>query len=338
MRTVAAIGIGKLSLLDIPRPEMAGPYECLVRMDACAICNSTDIKLLKNEFCSGPFPTVLGHEVIGTVVEVGANVENFREGDRVFRQRLEDRHVPKGRSNWGGFAEYGIVVDQWARDGVPYLHHTADYRAHPQQKLALDIEPALATGMVTLMETLDYVQGCGAAPGKTVAIVGTGPVGQAFAMFAKRLGAGPVIAFGRRAAYAERFAAIARVDGYVVGSPYPSDVERRIAAGGFDIAIEAVGSRRALDACLELAGEHGEVCCYGVASESEPYTEAQLADPHLRAVDVMEGRAQAQLVEYIEAGHVRVEDWVSHTLPMGEYQKAFDMVGGRQATKMALLL
>jgi threonine dehydrogenase-like Zn-dependent dehydrogenase len=337
MRTVAAVGGGKLGMLEISRPEVTDPFECLVRMDACAICNSTDIKLLKNEFCPGPFPTILGHEVIGTVIEVGEKAGNFREGDRVFRQRLEDRHVPEGRSTWGGFAEYGIVVDQWARDGVPYLHHTAEYRAHPQQKLALDIEPALATGMVTLMETLDYVQGCGAAPGKAVAIVGTGPVGQSFALFAKLLGAGPVIAFGRRAVYAERFAKIARADEYVAGRPYPSDVKRRIAAGGFNIVIEAVGSRQALDTCLELAGEQGAVCCYGVASESEPYTETQLADPRLRAVDVLEGRAQAQLVEYVEAGHVRLEDWVSHTLPMREYQKAFDQVVARQSTKMALL-
>ena len=170
-----------------------------------------------------------------------------------------------------------------------------------------------------------------------MAIVGTGPVGQSFALFAKLLGAGPVIAFGRSAAYAKRFAAIARADEYVAGSPYPSSVQRRIAAGGFDIVIEAVGSRQALDTCLELAGQQGAVCCYGVASESEPHTQAQLADPRLRAVEVLEGRAQAQLVAYVQAGRVRLEDWVSHTLPTREYQKAFDQVIARQSTKMALL-
>jgi threonine dehydrogenase-like Zn-dependent dehydrogenase len=306
-------------------------------MDACAICNSTDLKLLKGEFCPGPFPTVLGHESTGTVVEVGPQVANFRKGDRVFRPRLADEHVEGGRSTWGGFAEYGIVADKWAQDGVEYLHHADDYRAHDQQKLMLDVEPALATGMVTLMETLDYMRGCGAAPGKSVAIVGSGPVGQAFALFAKLLGAGPVVAFGRRAVHAERFGQVARADAYVWEGPYPNEVEQVLADGGFDIVVEAVGSRAALDKCLELVADAGAACCYGVAPGSEPYTDAQQSDPRMRSVAVMEGRAQKQLVEFVKRGDVRLEDWVTHTLPMTEYSRAFDMVAGGEATKMALV-
>jgi len=334
MRAVAAVARGVLGMLEIPRPEISDPYECLVRMEACAICNSTDPKLLKGEFRSGPFPTVLGHEVIGTVVETGSHVLNFREGDLVFREVLRDDHVPGGRSTWGGFAEYGIVTDRWARDGFPYLHHSDDYPAHPQQKVMLDTTPALATGMITLMETLDYIAGCGAGPGRAVAVVGTGPVGQAFALFAKLLGAGPVVAFGRRSGPAQRLASAARADEYVW---LPDDLERQIEQRRFDIVVEAVGSREALATCLRLAGERGAVCCYGVAPESEPYTEAQSGDSRLRNVPVLEGRAQRRLVEFVEAGGLRLEDWVSGTLPLAEYERAFELVADRQAVKIALL-
>jgi len=334
MRTVSASAPGVLGMMDIPKPQLADPFECVVKLDACSICNSTDPKLLKNEFCPGPFPTVLGHESVGTVVEVGPSVRNFREGDRVFRQRLGDEHVPGGRSTWGGFAEYGIIVDQWAKDGAPYLHYADDYPAHAQQKVMIGVAPSLATGMITLMETLDYTTSAGLVPGKSVAVVGSGPVGQAFALLAKLLGASPVVAFGRRAEPAERFAGVAHADEYLW---QPDDVEREAGRGQFDIVFEAVGSREALDTCLRLAGVRGTAWCYGVAPASDPYTETQTSDPRYRNAGVQEGRVQRRLVDFIEAGHVRLEDWVSHVMPMAEYQRAFDMTARREALKAALV-
>jgi threonine dehydrogenase-like Zn-dependent dehydrogenase len=333
MRAVMATQPGRLGLGELDRPE-PGPYEALVRMDACAICNSTDHKLMTNEFFPGAFPVVLGHEVVGTVTAVGPQVTSFQPGDRVFRQRLADRHVPGGRSCWGGFAEYGLVSDEWARKGVPYGPAPLP---HDQQKLLLDVEPALATGMVTLMETLDCMTTCGARPGVSVAIVGSGPVGQAMALFARLLGASPVFAFGRRPGPAERFARISRADGYAVAPEYPPEVQRILAAGGFGLVVEAVGSPDALDTCLHLAGSQGRVCVYGVAPTTSPYRDDQTGRPNVATVGAQEGRAQATLSEWVRQGEVRLEDWVSHRLPLAEYQQGFDLLADRQATKVVLL-
>ena len=259
---------------------------------------------------------------------------NFAVGDRVFRQRLENHHVPDcGRSCWGGFAEYGLVVDAWARQGVPY---GPDTLPHDQQKLLIDVEPALATSMVTLMETLDCITACGAQPGVSVAIVGSGPVGQALAMFAKLRGAGPVFGFGRNPAHAARFAEVAHADGYVAGAAENAEVTRSIAEGGFDIVVEAVGSVEALERCLTLAGTRGRVCVYGIAPGSAPYRPEQKARPNVQFVGAQEGRVQGQLVEWITSGQVNLTDWVSHRLPLTDYQRAFDMVQSREALKMVL--
>lgn len=333
MRAVMACKPGELCLgeLEIPVP---GDYEALLRMEACAICNSTDHKLINNEFFPGTFPIVLGHEVIGTVVETGPRVVNFKPGDRVFRQRLGDQHVPGvGRSCWGGFAEYGLVSDEWARQSLPY---DPKVLPHDQQKLLIDVAPELATTMVTLMETLDCITTCGARPGKSVAIVGSGPVGQAFAMFAKLLGAGPVIGFGRQASHAGRFAAIAHSDGYITGADNPPEVERLIQQGGFDLVMEAVGSAAALDRAIGLAGSRGGVFVYGIPPESGPYRKDQLAFPRLHNVGAKEGRVQAELVRLVEAGKVRLEDWFDVCLPMAAYAQAFDLVFQKQANKAVL--
>lgn len=322
MRAVMALRPGVLGLGELPIPE-PDEYEALVRMEACAICNSTDHKLLMNEFFSGAFPTVLGHEVVGTVVETGSKVANFKPGDRVFRQRLADQHVPGGRSTWGGFAEYGVVVDEWAKQGAPY---DASILPHDQQKLLLNVEAPLATSMITLMETLDCITTCGAAPGKSVAIVGSGPVGQAFTMFAKLLGAGPVYAFGRRAGLAQRYADVTHCDGYVVNAAEDKAVQRIVAQGGFDIVMEAVGSVDAMQQCLALAGKTGKVFAYGIPPDSNPYRPEQLAQPNVQNVGAREGRVQARLVAYVTAGRVRLHEWMDVCLPLEEYQHGFDLV------------
>jgi len=334
MRAVMAASPGRLSLGELERPT-PGEYEALVRMDACGICNSTDHKLLANEFMPGAFPVVLGHEVVGTVEEVGARVRNFVPGDRVFRQRLRDEHVPgEGRSCWGGFAEYGLVVDEWARQDVPC---GPEPLPHDQQKLMAEVEPALAAGMVTLMETLDCIATCGAGPGVSVAVVGSGPVGQALAMFARLLGARPVFAFGRREVHAQRFADVCKADGYVAGAQWPQEVDRMVAAGGFDVVVEAVGSSEALDTCSRLAGSRGRVCVYGVAPASAPFGPDRMQRPNVAVVGAREGRAQAKLLEYVASGDVMLADWVSHVLPLADHEQAFSLVARKEAMKVVLV-
>lgn len=334
MKALTAVAPGEIALgdLDVPAP---GEFEALVKMEACAFCNSTDVKLAHGEFVPGTFPVVLGHEVIGTVVAVGAKVKNFKPGDRVFRQRLRDEHVPsEGRSCWGGFAEYALVTDEWARQDVPY---GPDPLPHDQQKLLLDVEPALAAGMVTLMETLDCIRTCGAGPGVSVAVVGSGPVGQALAMFAKLLGASPVYAFGRREVHAERFESVCHVDGYVAGSDWPDDVNRIVRGGGFDLVVEGCGSATAMDTCLHLAGGKGRVYVYGIAPQSEPHQPQQMERDNVQRVGATEGRAQPLLVEFVEAGKIDLSDWVTHRRPLSEGPAAFTQVESRQVTKLVLL-
>lgn len=333
MKAVAAVDKGTLGIMELEVP-VPGRFEALVRFEACGICNSTDLKLLHGEFCPGPFPAVLGHEVVGTVVEAGSDVKNYRAGDLVFRQNLRDDHVPgDGRSCWGGFAEYGLVTDEWARQDLPC---TQEALPHPQQKLLAPVEPRLAAGMITLMETLDSTVACGVGGGVSVAVVGSGPVGQSFALFSRVLGARPVYAFGRTDRYAERFASVVGCDGYIQGTGYPREVTEIVGRGGFDIVIEAVGSAEALETAVELAADRGKVFIYGVAPESHGYRTEQLSLENVREADVLEGRAQRKLLEMVDAGSVRLEDWVTDVLPMGEFEKAFELVGEKRTLKCVL--
>jgi threonine dehydrogenase-like Zn-dependent dehydrogenase len=333
MNAVMGIKQGELGLGEMPVPKLS-EFEALVHMDACAICNSTDWKLIQNEFLPGTFPIVLGHEVVGTIVEIDKKVKNYRIGDRVFRQRLRDEHVPgEGRSCWGGMAEYAIVVDEWAKQDLPY---DPKVLSHDQQKLILNINPPEATAMVTLMETLDCVMNCGVSPNRSVAVVGSGPVGQCFSRFAVLLGASPVFSFGRSERNRERFANVVHCDGYIAAKSYPTDVKKILSNGGFDIVIEAVGSSEALEHAVLLAGQRGSVYIYGLAPLSNPYSESILTRKNVYVVGAVEGRVQELVVKYIESEEIKLSDWITHVFSIIDYQRAFDLVHSRKAIKCVL--
>ena len=114
MKGLFVLQPGQLSIEELPQP-VPGPFQALVKTEACAICNSTDTKLMDGEFFPGTWPLLLGHETVGRIVALGDRVRHFKLGDRVLRGNISDQqvNVPGGRSCWGGFAEYTLVTDVW---------------------------------------------------------------------------------------------------------------------------------------------------------------------------------------------------------------------------------
>ena len=108
-----------LVVRDLSDPE-PGPYDALCRMLYGATCAGTDRHIIKGRF---PFPcidypTILGHESIGRVVEVGAKVRNYKAGDLI--TRVGAPAIDGVNISWGGFAELGIARDHAAMqaDGI----------------------------------------------------------------------------------------------------------------------------------------------------------------------------------------------------------------------------
>ncbi len=191
--------------------------------------------------------------------------------------------------------------------------------------------------MITLMETLDCAANtCHVKPGHSVAIVGTGPVGQAFALFARLLGADSVHVFGRTNRALERFQQIGRCDSFTIDDEYTPDARRILDSGGFDISIEAVGSPDGLQKAFILAGSKGVVYVYGVCGDDDPFQQEILARNNVKQAGATEGRIQQRLVNFIEAGRVDLNDWGSHILPLSACQEGFDLVRHKEAVKVVL--
>jgi len=335
MKALLVTGVGKLALSEIPLPELR-PYEALVKVEACGICNSTDHKLMMGTFVPGPFPSALGHESVGRVIRLGGKVRNFKEGQRVLRSVLFDRHVPGGRSTWGGFAEYAVVVDAQAMraDGSSDPVH---WSAAKQQVVPETITPAQAAAMITVKETLSCLQNLGVKAGASVAVVGSGPVAQAFAFEARLLGADPVTVFGRHKQWAERFAALG-IQRYVTGEEWPEDVATLAAGSGFDFVVEAVGSSQALHKALRLAGASGKVGLYGVTPQDDPWDAAELSHPRVSTPRVEEADVHQLMLDWVAQGKINLDDWYTTTLPWAGFEKGFQMVEQNHAAKIILTM
>ncbi len=331
MKGLFVVAKNKIDILEFPEPTI-GEFEALVQVQACAICNSTDWKLIEGEFFSGAFPMLLGHESIGKVIPVGEKVTSFKLGDRVLRTTLRDDQVPfpGGRSCWGGFVEQAIVTDVWAQKGAPYNSFP-----HPQQILPVNIPPEHAVALITLKETLSCLENTEVLPGQSLAIVGTGPVAQALTFFANLSGIAPVVVIGRRSEHAEVFTRLG-ADAYVAGELAPAFVKKILAGGGFDRVIEAVGARAALSLALKLAAANGKVNLYGIAPESEPYLAKEEQDERVFRGKVAEAEAHDRLLAWVREGKIHLADWVSDVLPWQEYAQGFEMVKQKKANKVVL--
>ncbi len=82
MKAVVFHGIGDIRLDDMPEPKIQDPTDAIIRLTASAICG-TDLHMIRGTFPGMKPGTILGHEGVGIVEEVGRNVRNLKVGDRV---------------------------------------------------------------------------------------------------------------------------------------------------------------------------------------------------------------------------------------------------------------
>ena len=82
MKAVVFHDVGDIRLDDVPDPKIKEPTDAIIRVTSSAICG-TDLHMVRGTFTGMKPGTILGHEAVGVVEEVGKNVRNFRPGDRV---------------------------------------------------------------------------------------------------------------------------------------------------------------------------------------------------------------------------------------------------------------
>jgi L-iditol 2-dehydrogenase len=348
MRAVVYHGVNDLRLETVPVPQI-GPGELLVKIATCGVCG-TDLK--KIHLGSHSAPRIFGHEMAGTIVQVGTGVSGFRLGERV----MVHHHVPCGHCYYcrkqtpaqcavykkvgatagfepsgGGFAEY-IRVMEWIvalggvvsiPDGIPF-------------EQASFIEP-----VNTVLKGVKLLH---LAADETVLVIGQGPIGIMLAALSLRTGARVLTSdlYPERHAVAAKFGLHEPID---AGS---EDVVQRVLAAtegrGADAVILAVGANALIQTAMDAVRCGGKVMLFAQTQHG-----AATFDPGSVCMDEKSllGSYSAsaailnEVTDLVLGGYRQGFDLtqlISHRFPLEEAVAAIEVASHPQAGSMKIMI
>lgn len=267
MKALVYRGPGLKAIEDRPKPKIQAPSDAMVKIVKTTICG-TDLHILKGDVATCTPGRILGHEGVGIVDSVGAGVTAFQTGDRVLISCISScgkcvycRRGMYSHCMTGGWI-LGNKIDGTQAEYVRIPH--ADTSLYPIP------EGADEESLVMLSDILPTGFECGVlngkvAPGATVAIVGSGPIGLAALLTAQFYSPAEIIMIDlddSRLEVAKRFGATATVnssDGKAVET-----VMKMTGNRGVDTAIEAVGIPATFELCEEIVAPGGTIANIGV--------------------------------------------------------------------------
>jgi 2-desacetyl-2-hydroxyethyl bacteriochlorophyllide A dehydrogenase len=342
MRAVTFQAPGEVRIDDKPDPELTGPGEAIVRVEATGVCGS-DLHLYHGRIQIEPGFT-LGHEYVGTVVAAGAAVKSVSEGDRVlgafltacgecfFCRRGDFHKCDKGRvfghgatlgSLQGAQADLLLVpgADLTLRkvpDGLP-------------DDVALFAGDVMGTGYHAI-EALEV------EPGGSVAVLGLGPVGLCAVQVARAAGAAQVIGVDtveERLRMAESFGA---TPVHLTEEDVRGAVKEATEGRGVDGAVDAVGHPDALEMACRLARKAGTVAAIGVYSER---VEVHMGIVWIKSLTLRSGQANViahldPVLERLAGGDLDPAPLVTHHMSLDEAPEAYEIYDRHEALKIVL--
>lgn len=356
METKAAVAFAAGEPLRIETVQLAGPRagEVLVEIKATGICH-TDAYTLSGADAEGLFPSILGHEGAGIVLEVGAGVSSLQPGDHVIPLYTPECRQCKfclsGKTNLCGAIRetqgQGLMPDGTSRFslGGESLHHYmgtstfSNFTVVPEIALA-KIRPdapfdkvcyigcGVTTGLGAVMNTAKV------EPGANVAVFGLGGIGLNVIQGARMVGADRIIGVdlnNDKRALAEKFGMTDFVN--------PGEVDDVVGAivdltdGGVDYSFECIGNTDVMRQALECCHKGwGESIIIGVAAAGKEIATRpfQLVTGRVwkgTAFGGAKGRTQVpKIVDWYMQGKINIDDLITHTFSLDDINEGFDVM------------
>jgi alcohol dehydrogenase len=322
-------GAGQRTWTDVPDAHVRDPRDAVIRIDAVTICG-TDLHILAGDVPEVTPGRVLGHEAVGTVVEVGPALTGLAAGDRVLASCISAcgscrfcREGSYGQCLSGGGWLLGHTIDgvqaEFAR--VPF----ADLSTY---RLPRQVSSETAVMLADILPT-SYEVGVlngGGRPGDTVVVVGAGPIGLAAVITAKLFSPAHIVVIDRAESRLQA-AKILGADVTLTPERVALGTIRALTGGlGADVVMEAVGTPETFELCTTLVRPGGTVANIGV--HGKPAT-LHLEDLWIRNLTVTTGlvdtHSTPKLLAMLAAGQIDVTQLVTHRFPLEEIEEAYDV-------------
>jgi alcohol dehydrogenase len=329
MKALVYHGPGERGWDTVDDPSIVDPTDAIVRIDTSTICGS-DLHILKGDVPETLPGTILGHEAVGTVVEVGSAVSTVDVGDRVLLSCVSAcgrcrycKEARYGQCLGGGGWIFGHTINglQAELARVPFADNSVykfpDSLADEAVLFLADILPtAFEVGVLNGM----------IKPGDTVAIVGAGPVGLSAVLTAQLYTPGRIVSIDladSRLESALRFGADITINN---GREDPLALIMEMTDGlGVDVALEAVGVPATFELATALIRPGGRVANIGVHGHSATL---HLEKLWTRDVTITTGLVDTfsipQLLRLIISGRLDPSLFATHHYALADTMAAYD--------------
>ena len=343
MKAAVLEKVGKLDIRDMPKPE-CDPDGLVLDVGACAVCG-TDVKVYRHGHRLIVPPRVTGHEVAGTVVEVGRNIKNYAEGDRVAvapavpcgecrmcRRNIHgmcDNLTAIGYHYDGGFAEFMAVPPVAVRNGC--VNKLPDGLSDEHAALAEPLACCINA------QELAFVM-----LGQSVAIIGAGPIGCLNTQVARARGATRVFMIdisGERLEMASFVAPDASING--AEEDAIGRVMELTDCRGADVVITACASGKAQEQALQMVAKRGVVNFFGGLPKGDSCINFDSNLTHYREFYVIGNHGSApqhnaMAIELIAAGKIDVSRLVTHRLPIERTLEGIEITEKAEGLKVVI--
>jgi len=343
MKVAVLEKLDRIVVKEVDDPE-CGENEAVLKVEACAVCGS-DLRIFHFGNERVKMPAVIGHEVSGKIIKAGKNVKRVKEGDRV----AIGSDVPCGKCYWcqngmgtncrinyaigyqfpGGFAQY-MLLNQITLDYGPVtiIPDNVSYE-----------EAAIAEPLACAINGLELAK---FGFGKSICIIGLGPIGCMMLELTRVFGASKVFAAQRskkRMEMARQFLSDARF----IATEEENLVEtvmKETDGDGVDTVITAAGTVKAHEDAISIVAHRGYVNLFGgLKNQPKMCIDSNLI--HYKECFVMGShgslpRHHIKAVNLIAKGLVHAKKYITKTFPLEEIENAFRFHESREGLKVVV--
>jgi 2-desacetyl-2-hydroxyethyl bacteriochlorophyllide A dehydrogenase len=334
MKAVVVERPHQVSYRDLDEPAV-GDDDVLVASREAGLCR-TDIEVMTGIFTDPRwvrFPVIPGHEWAGTVVEVGANVESVRAGDRVVCEGLIGCHrcgpCRRGETHWceriealgftrpGGYAELVTVPSR-------VVHRLAD---HVSFDAGVLIEPASVV--------LHGLEKARPQPGESVGVIGIGTLGSLAIALLRLHSPARLVAYGIREAELELALKLGATEvvSAADGAPAPAEL---------DLVVDTSGAPSAIGLATEICRPAGRALLLGLAGEGRSLTLPSdlLTGKDMTLIGSLAYPASvwSRVVGLVSDRVLELDSIVTHRFPAAEFQEAVRLMDNRDGIVAKIVL
>jgi L-iditol 2-dehydrogenase len=338
MKVVRFHAPGDVRFEEAPEPE-AGPGEIKIRVRNCSTCG-TDVKISKFGHHHIHPPRVMGHEIAGEIVQVGAGVDGWSAGDRVQviaaipcgecaecergRMTICPNQVSMGYHFEGGFAQFMVVPKEVLK--VDGLNRIPEGVSFAEASVAEPLACALNAQNLARVGT-----------GDDVVVIGSGPIGCLHVRLARARGAARVFLVELSRQRLEMAANLVKPDAAICAE----EVLELTGGRGADVIITAAASGKAQEQAILMAARQGRISFFGGLPKDNPTITCDSNLVHYRELMIIGANGSspahnAEALNLVATGAVPVADLITHRLPLESAIDAFGIVARGEAIKVTI--